>query len=105
MNKIAVLGDIDSIKGFSTIGLDIFPCENETLAKSTLKRLIAGEYGIIYITEYYASLLKKEIKKTEDQILPAIIPIPGITGNNGIGFSRLKNSVERAVGSDIIFNG
>ena len=37
-------------------------------------------------------------------MLPAIIPIPGVTGNTGMGIKMVKKSVEQAVGSDIIFN-
>ena len=34
---------------------------------------------------------------------PAIIPIPGVAGNTGIGIRDVKQSVEKAVGSDILF--
>ena len=37
-------------------------------------------------------------------MLPAVIPIPGVRGNTGIGTKRLSSFVEKAVGSDIIFN-
>jgi V/A-type H+-transporting ATPase subunit F len=47
---------------------------------------------------------EKERKKYEEKTLPAIIPVPGLKGNNGIGRQRLSDFVERAVGSDIIFN-
>ena len=39
-----------------------------------------------------------------DNSAPAIIPIPGVKNSNGIGMMNVKKSVERAVGSDIIFN-
>lgn len=32
----------------------------------------------------------------------AIIPIPGVSGNTGLGMRMVKKSVEQAVGSDII---
>ncbi len=37
-------------------------------------------------------------------MLPAIIPIPAISGNTGIGIANVKKFVEQAEGSDIIFN-
>ena len=37
------------------------------------------------------------------QRLPAIILIPGVSGNTGRGIAEVKRSVEQAVGSDIIF--
>lgn len=103
MVKIAVLGDSESIKGFSSVGLDIFPVSTLD-AKETFKKLTSGEYGIIYITEEIAEFLIEEIKEFDEKMLPAIIPIPGVKNNNGIGLNRLKASVEKAIGSDIIFN-
>jgi len=32
MIRIAVLGDIDSIKGFGAVGLDVFPCTDQQSA-------------------------------------------------------------------------
>jgi len=37
--------------------------------------------------------------------LPAIVEIPGMDGNYGVGFRKLKKSVERAIGADILFGG
>ncbi len=104
MVKIAVFGDYESIKGFSAIGLNIFPVENGEDIRESFKALLGGEYGIIYITEEYAALLSDELEKLDDKLLPAVIPIPALKGNNGFGINRLKASVEKAVGSDIIFN-
>ena len=55
------------------------------------------------MTEEMYSAAEKECKKYEEKQLPAIVPIPGIKGNSGIGKQRLSYFVERAVGSDIIF--
>lgn len=103
MVKIAVLGDAESIKGFASVGLDIFSTDLKT-AKETFKKLVSGDFGVIYITEEIAAELKEEIAEFDEKMLPAIIPIPGVKNNNGIGLARLKASVEKAVGSDIIFN-
>lgn len=102
MIRVAVMGDTESIKGFAAVGLDIFPCDNPEEAPRLFRRLTAGEYGTVFITEELASLLQKEMKKLDDQPLPAVIPIPGLKGNTGIGMQRLHQSVERAVGSDIL---
>ena len=104
MADIAVIGDNESTKGFAAVGLKIFPCENAEQAEAALKTLVSEGCGIMYITEEYASALSKEIAKLDEALLPAVIPIPGVNGNTGIGVNRLKSSVEKAVGSDIIFN-
>lgn len=103
MYKIAVLGDYDSIYGFAALGLDTFSVSTQDEARETLHRLASEGYGIIYITEAYAAELKHEISKYQAQLTPAIIQIPGIAGNTGDGIEGVKKSVEKAVGSDILF--
>ncbi len=103
--NIAVLGDSESIKGFSAIGLDIFPCDTYDDASRILRNLAdSDEYSIIYVTEEFFNNIEKERSRYEGQITPAIIPIPGVKGNENTGTKRLSSFVEKAVGSDIIFN-
>ena len=100
MYKIAVMGDYDSIYGFATLGLDTFPVDNLDYGVTLLKRLAE----VIYMTEALASDLNKEIDRYREVMKPAIILIPGISGNTGAGIAGVKKSVEQAVGSDILFN-
>ena len=88
MYKIAVLGDYDSIYGFATLGLDTFPVNTRDEATETLTKLAGGGYGVIYITEAWAAELKHEISRYQEQLTPAIIQIPGISGNTGAGIAR-----------------
>lgn len=104
MYKIAVLGDRDSIYGFATLGLETFPVTTAEEGEDTLKKLALTDYAVIYITESLKAELEDEIEKYKDQRLPAIIPIPGVSGNTGQGMRDVKAFVEQAVGSDIIFN-
>ena len=103
MYKIAVIGDRDSIYGFAAVGLEPFPVTRAEEAAAKLRALAENDYAVIYITEELAAKLEKEILYYSEQKLPAIIPIPGVSGNTGDGMRSVKRSVERAVGSDIIF--
>lgn len=107
MDKIAVMGDYDSIYGFAALGLSIFPVEENQVEEAAriLRNLANGDFGIIYITEELASLLEKEIDRYAGALRPVITLIPGIKGNTGIGIASVKKSVEQAVGSDILFGG
>ncbi len=105
MYKIAVMGDYDSIYGFATLGLSICPVKTREEARDKLRQLARGEYGIIYITEAMAAELKEEIDEYREKTLPAIIQIPGVSGNTGAGVEGVKKTVEQAVGSDILFGG
>ena len=102
MYKIAVVGDKDSIYGFASLGVNIFPCENELEGGKTVRELAKSGYGVIYITEALFELLSEELERYRDMPVPAIIPIPGVKGNTGIGMKNVSLSVEKAVGSDII---
>ena len=58
---------------------------------------------MIYITEALAAKIPDVIEHYRTLPTPAIILIPGISGNTGQGLAAVKKSVEQAVGSDIIF--
>ncbi len=104
LNRIAVIGERESVKGFAAIGFEIIECDEPQKANHILRNTAEAEvYSIIYMTEEMFLASEKERKKYEEKSLPAIIPIPGLRGNTGIGRQRLSDFVERAVGSDIIF--
>lgn len=103
MYKIAVIGDRDSIYGFATVGLDIYPVEEHAQAVRLLKNLSESGYAIIYVTEGMYAQLDKELEIYKERPLPAILPIPGVSGNSGLGVKAVRKSVEQAVGSDILF--
>ena len=73
-------------------------------AAGIIRRLAQNDYAVIYITERLFEQCGAEIEKYTDQLQPAIIPIPGVFGNTGIGMELVSRSVERAVGSDILSN-
>ncbi len=106
MYKAAVMGDWDSIYGFSALGLDTFRIETEDSddkAQELIRKLAQSQYEVIYITESLAKRIPEEIDRYRLQPSPAVILIPGISGNTGEGLMAVKRSVEQAVGSDIIF--
>ena len=105
MYKIAVIGAYDSIYGFAALGLDTFPVSDALEGEKMLRRIAEGDYAVIYITEALSEELRHEISRYQEQVIPAIIQIPGVSGNTGAGIAGVKKSVEQAVGSDILFGG
>ena len=103
MAKIAVMGAYDSIYGFAALGLETFPVQAHDEAKALLRRLAESDYAVIYMTESLVAELETEVAKFRSRMTPAIIPIPGVAGNTGSGVQAVKQSVEKAVGSDILF--
>ena len=105
MYKIAVMGPYDSIYGFATLGLDTFPVSEREQGAETLKKLAESDFAVIYMTENLVAELSSEIEELKEQVMPAIIPIPGISGNTGDAVENVKKFVEQAVGADILFSG
>ncbi len=102
MYKIAAMGDSDSIYGFASLGIGIFPVNEASEAVKTLHRIADSGYAVIFITEGLAEALQSELDKFKDEPLPAVIPIPGVSGSTGFGMKQVSSFVERAVGSDIV---
>ncbi len=102
MYKIAVMGDKESIVGFSSVGMEIYPVTDKSNATLKLKELAQNSYAVIFITESLAAEIREQIDKYKDSPTPAIILIPGTAGNTGEGMSSVMKSVERAVGSQIL---
>jgi len=100
--KIAVIGDWDSVMGFSALGLDTYPVTTAIEAKDVIRNLAENNCAVIYLTENYAAQLREVIDKYKDELVPAIIVIPGKDGSLGIGKADIQRSIERAVGSDIL---
>ena len=102
MYKIAALGDKDSIYGFASLGVNIFPADGAAEGTKILRGLAEADYAVIYITEQLAAEMSAELERYASRPLPAIIPSPGVRGNTGLGLDNVSKFVEKAVGSDIL---
>lgn len=101
-DKIAVLGDKDSILAFKAIGIEVFPVNEEDEARETLKKL-ARKYSVIFITEDIAIKINDVVERYKSRPYPAVIPIPSSSGTNGYGMEQIHKNVEKAIGADILF--
>lgn len=101
MHKIAVMGSRTSVYGFAALGLDTYFVTGAEEAVKLIRQLEREEYAVIYITEAVAAQIPGELKRIAEQPVPAIIPIPGVQGNNGMGMNAVRDNIIKAVGSDI----
>ena len=103
-NKLAVIGDKDSIILFKTLGfMTYFPESVEEIEK-TIRRLAKEEVPIIFITEETAQKVPELIEFYKFKPFPALIPIPNKNGSIGIGLKEIRKNVEKAIGTDILNN-
>ena len=103
MYKIGVIGDKDSILGFKALGISVFPTADIREASRIIHKLAKEKYAILFITEQLAKDMQETLDAFKDAMLPAIILIPNNQGTIGIGMRGVKESVERAIGADILF--
>jgi len=102
MYKVAAMGDADSITGLSALGVATFPVEDAGQAAQQLKRLANDSYAVVFIAEALAAKIPEEIGRYRYERIPAVILIPGVSGNTGEGLANIRISVEKAVGMDIL---
>lgn len=100
-DKIAVIGDKDSVLAFKAVGADVFPVKDTSDAAEVLKRL-ARDYAIIFINESIAREISDVVDRYKAKPYPAVIPIPGSSGSIGYGMSGIDKNVEKAIGTNIL---
>lgn len=103
MYKVGVIGDRDTALAFKALGVNIFPVINPEEAKKALREMAREKYAVIFITEQVSVEIEDMIDEYENEVLPAIIPIPNNQGSLGVGLKKIRESVERAIGVDIFF--
>ncbi|MEW5804566.1 MAG: V-type ATP synthase subunit F [bacterium] len=109
MAKIAVIGGRDSILGFTSMGAEIFPVQNEEEALQRATRLIKegkDHYSIIFITDDLAVKIDKPLEDLKKSIsfLPIIVIIPSHKGSLGLAATKIQEIVKKALGTDILFS-
>jgi len=102
--KIAIIGNLDTIKGFKLLGIDVFGIDSIEQAKEVLFSVYSSHenYALIFLTENWFIQLRNEIKQFEERSLPAIIAIPSVESKKSITGEELSRIIERAIGSDIL---
>ena len=102
MRDICVIGDYDSICGYSALGMKMYAASTFEEAGEILEN-VAETAKIIFITEPFAQKLKEKIEKYKEQSIPAVILIPSLEGGAGFAAEYMSEAVKQAVGSYIEF--
>ncbi len=101
--KIALIGDSSTVLGFAAGGVTGYAAQQSQEALEKLREFVSSkEYAIILITETLAEPIVKDIAGIETGSIPSIIIVPDQGGAKGIGFEKIRLSVERALGIDLL---
>jgi V/A-type H+-transporting ATPase subunit F len=103
MYKIALMGDRDTIIGFKLLGVSIFPVNKKEESVETLNKLVKEEYAVIFITEEIGCQIIEEIEILQETSFTSITIIPSKSEKKYLGLNILRNNIEKAIGTDILF--
>ncbi len=103
-NKIAVIGDKDSVLAFKSVGVEVFDATTAEQTQSLIKKLSQSNYAVLFVAENLAEQIPDVLQKAKTQTFPAVVPIPTTAVSSGFGMQGIKSDVEKAIGVDIIFN-
>lgn len=101
MSKIAVVGDLGSILGFKSLGVDTYQVGAAGEVVELWPTILASDYAIIMMTEPVFEEAMALIKKLEARVTPAVLAIPSTAGTTGAGKRYIRDLTERAIGAVI----
>ena len=100
--KIGVVGDKDSILAFKALGIDVFPVVEADEARRAVDNCARNNYAVIFVNEQIDKDIEETIARYNEELLPAVILIPSNQGSLNIGLKKISDSVEKAVGVNIL---
>ena len=102
-DKIAVIGDRDTVVGFRMAGVtETFVPHTPDETRRALKSYYNDpEMGLIIITEPLAKTIEDTVIELSEAPIPVIVLIPDRAGPTGAYETVLKELVRRAVGIEI----
>lgn len=102
-DKMAVVGDKDSVFAFKAVGVEVFPAETEEEAKERVRTLARENYKVIFITEDLAEKIEEFLNRYRTKAYPVVLPIPKGGQSTGYAVNSLKRDMDKAIGADILF--
>lgn len=103
MHKIALMGNRETIIGFKLLGVSIFPVKKKEESVEILNKLVKEEYAVIFITEEIGCQIIEEIEILQKTSFTSITIIPSKSEKKYLGLKILRNNIEKAIGTDILF--
>lgn len=91
---MGVVGERDAVLAFKALGMRVIAVSTPEETTKALHRLYSN----------HAQQVPETLERYKTDPKCAVIPIPGSSGANGFGLSRVKANVEKAIGADILFN-
>jgi vacuolar-type H+-ATPase subunit F/Vma7 len=98
---IAVVGDATSVAGFRPLGFDVRAVERPEEARDMWGELVAGDHGVVFVTEPVYEAIVDLVAEAADRPVPAVTVIPAAGSAGGVGAAKLNRAIERALGISV----
>ena len=100
---MAAIGSYEMTLPFQAVGVKsvVLTPENRGAFESTLERLAAEDYAVVFIQEDLFVEFTEKVEEVNDKYHTSVLPVPGPSGATGAGLASIRGSVEKAVGMDI----
>jgi len=102
MPRIGIVGDKDTIWPFGAFDVAVFAPEQPGAYLDALNRCVAGDFGMIFLTEDVYRDCPERVEELRLQPMPAVIILPGVSGSTGLAAEGITRAVRKALGTDII---
>ena len=107
--KLAIIGNRDSILGFKALGFDYYPVDEPLEVLEVIKDIFNGSqnYAVIYLTDDLASKIDTELEEIKKvaPFLPILSIIPSHEGSLNLETVKIRKMVEKALGIDLLGEG
>jgi len=95
-DKLAFIGDEDTVLGFGALGMDCFIVEDRSAGLAALKKLDDTKYAVVFLTDEAAEMMGEEIARLAGKIL--FMTIPSCRSRKQMGLQEITGMIEKAVG-------
>jgi V/A-type H+-transporting ATPase subunit F len=99
-SKVTVIGDRNSVLGFSALGVRVLTPKMEDVRESIIMA-VRDDTVVVFITEKMAETVPELIKELSQRPLPSVVVIPDASGSQGMGLDKLDDIIVRAVGAHL----
>lgn len=101
--RIGIIGNRSIIQSFKLFGIEIFPINSLEEGRVVIKKISQDNFAVLFITEDWMEKLDQDLTELKQKSIPAVVSLPTHLSQNDYGVKELKKTIERAVGSDILF--
>lgn len=101
--RIGIIGNRSIIQSFKLFGIEIFPINSLEEGRAVIKKISQDNFAVLFITEDWMEKLDQDLTELKQKSIPAVVSLPTHLSQNDYGVKELKKTIERAVGSDILF--